>query len=408
MAEQIPPPAKGMSPQQYYSFLTTKGVPAWQAYDATTAAYGQPRDPNAPPLPPSQANQWGQVAGMVGGSMLGSEIVRGFPNVKDIFKGSGKAETASQVADLASSESPTLATPDLLGGADILPGAEGGTSMLSSAGSVALPAAAIIAGASETWEGGGKDIVRGRANKQDWANMGVNSILGVGPNLVSRWLGKPSIGRRLTSGKSDDQLLRDDFRGDLKASGIADDDYNVTLADGSKFNIGKDGKATLVNSDGTTERRYWNVDESNPLAQYAITKIDPIIRAKYTAEAEQAGYKPEQYTAMIVNAVTSNAKSQADVDANIKAIYGDSSAPDESKPQVGAQPQQPQIPTQPQQSGMQKLPAPMPSNITPDQLGGIVSNSPSFQSKQVSQQGLTPEQNQMVQDLIDRLRNQGR
>jgi len=52
---------------------------------------------------------------------------------------------------------------------------------------------------------------------------------------------------------------------------------------------------------------------------------------------------------------------------------------------------------------MQKLPGQMPSGITPDQLSGIVSNSPSFQ-----QQDFSPEQNQMVRDLISRLRNQGR
>jgi hypothetical protein len=248
-----------------------------------------------------------------------------------------------------------------------------------------------------------KDILRGRGTREDFINtglaLGTGGLAGI-PNLALRLMGKRSVGKMMTTGKSDAQLLRDDFRGELKASGIADEDYNVTLADGSKFDIGKDGKATLTNIDGKTERRYWNVDESNPLAKYAITKIDPIVRAKYNAEAEAAGYKPEQFTAMMVNAVTSNAKSQTDIDANIKAIYGDSSAPGDSKPQVSAQPQ---LPTQPQQSGMQRLPGSMPSGITPDQLGGIVSNSPSFQ-----QQDLSPEQNQMVQDLISRLRNQGR
>ena len=397
MAQQIPPPAPGMSPQEYYSFLNSKGIPSWQAYDATTAAYGQPRNPNEPPPPPSQANQWGQVAGMVGGSMLGSEVVRGFPNIKDIFS-SGAPEVQKQVGEEVGKEvARNVATDTAAQNAPIPPG----ESLTSSLGTYALPAAVAAWQLNNVWESGMKDIVRGKADKADWTNQAVNMNPYTAPiNMGLRLFGKRSVGEMMKTGKSDAQQLRDDFRGDLKASGIADQDYNVTLADGSKFDIGKDGKATLTNIDGKTERRYWNVDESNPLAQYAITKIDPIVRAKYNAEAEAAGYKPEQFTAMMVNAVSSNAKSQTDIDANIKAIYGDSSAPGDSKPQVSAQPQ---LPTQPQQSGMQRLPGSMPSGMTPDQLGGIVSSSPSFQ-----QQDLSPEQNQMVQDLISRLRNQGR
>jgi hypothetical protein len=330
--------------------------------------------------------------------MLGSEVVRGFPNIGGLFGGGSGAGAAKLTTDAS------IAAPKIIGakavGGTATSGATTGASTLGSVGSVALPVALAVGTASNAWETGMKDILRGRGNREDWANQGVNMATGFLPNMALRLMGKRSVGKMMTTGKSDAQLLRDDFRGDLKASGIADQDYNVTLADGSKFDIGKDGKATLTNIDGKTERRYWNVDESNPLAKYAITKIDPIVRAKYNAEAEAAGYKPEQFTAMMVNAVTSNAKSQTDIDANIKAIYGDSSAPGDSKPQVSAQPQ---LPTQPQQSGMQRLPGSMPSGMTPDQLGGIVSSSPSFQ-----QQDLSPEQNQMVQDLISRLRNQGR
>jgi hypothetical protein len=404
MAQQIPPPAPGMSPQEYYSFLNSKGIPSWQAYDATTAAYGQPRNPNEPPPPPSQANQWGQVAGTVGGAMIGSEIVGGFPTIGGLFK-SGGAEVAKEVGkevgtevgkEVATEVGKEVAT-DVATEAAATPAGEG---LASSLGTYALPAAIAAWQLNNVWEGGMKDIVRGKADKADWTNQAVNMNPYTAPiNMGLRLFGKRSVGEMMRTGKSDAQQLRDDFRGELKASGIADENYNVTLADGSKYNIGIDGKARLQNVgkniDGKETRQHWDVDFSNPLAKYATSKLDPIIRAKYGPEAEQAGYKPEQFTGMMVNAVTSNAKSEADVDANIRAIYGDSA--------VGGG-----APSAPQQAGMQKLPAPMPQGMTIDQMSGAIANAPSMQSTPPDRSGLSPEQNQMVEDLINRLRNQGR
>jgi hypothetical protein len=323
----IPPPAKGMSPQQYYSFLTQRGVPGWAAYDAVQANYGGQSNQNEEP---DQGYQYGQVAGLVGGSMLGQEIASGFPTVGGLFGGGSGAGAAKLTTD-ASIAAPKIIGAKAAGGA-ATGGATTGASTLGSIGSVALPAAAIVAALSETWEGGAKDILRGRGNKQDWANMGVNAATGVLPNLVLRWMGKPSIGRMITSGKSDAQLLRDDFRGSLKEAGIADEKYQVTLADGSKFDIGKDGKAKLANVDQETSRRYYEVDLNNPLATYAIPKIDAFVRGKYGPDAESAGYKPEQFTAMLVNAATSNAKTQAEVDANIAAILKQQQPEKQTKP----------------------------------------------------------------------------
>lgn len=381
----VPPPAKGMSPQQYYSFLTQQGVPGWAAYDAVQSSYGSGSQNTGN----QQANQWGQVAGLVGGSVIGSEIVGGFPTIGGLFSsggaatgagaGAGGAAGAGTAGGAAASGTAAGGTAAQTLGAS---GAAPGGSTLASIGSTALPAAAVIAALSEGWESGGKDILRGRGNKQDWANMGINTIFGAAPNLVSRWLGKPSIGRKLTSGKSDAQLLRDDFRGSLRQAGIADEDYNVTLADGSKFDIGKDGKAKLTNVDGQSTRRYYEVDEANPLAMYAITKIDPIIRAKYNQEAEAAGYRPEQFTAMMVNAVTSNATSQEDVDANIDRIFkaqGSTTPPEQQKP----------------------------ATYQPNQSMESVANA-TGQGLQSSTQPVDTSGWQFYQDLNSRLRNQGR
>lgn len=249
-----------------------------------------------------------QVGGL-GGSLGGMYIL-------------GKAMAPAAAAAPVTAGAPAVAAPNLIGAKLVSTAPAAQASTLSSLGSVALPAAAIIAGLSETWEGGAKDIFRGRGNRQDWTNMGVNAVTGVAPNLVLRWLGKPSIGRMMTSGKSDAQLMRDDFRGVLKEKGIVDNDYNVTLADGSKFNLGLDGKTKYSNADGKTTRNAWDVDLQDPLAQYAASKIDPYIRKMYGAGDPKKGMNPEQYTGMVVNAVTKGAKSKEEVDANINAVLG--------------------------------------------------------------------------------------
>jgi len=338
MPMQAPPPAKGMSPQDYYNTLTSQGMRPWEAYNAVQASFGPPKTPEQRAKEQASAEQnasLAQTGGTIGGLLIGQEAIRGFPNVAGLF-GSGAGATGTA----AGTTGTTVATPTLLGAKTTAPLATTAPgSTLSSVGSVGLPALAVIAGLSETWEGGMKDIIRGRGNRQDWTNMGVNAITGVGPNLALRWMGKRSIGKMMTTGKSDAQLQRDDFRGLLKQTGVADDNYNVTLADGSQFNIGLDGKTKYQNVgeniDGKKTRNAWDVDFSNPLAKFAVDKIDPMIRSIY----KDAGgaVKPEQYTGMFVNAVTSNAKNEDEVMANINAMLSKSTFAQKA----GAQPPPP-------------------------------------------------------------------
>jgi hypothetical protein len=186
-----------------------------------------------------------------------------------------------------------------------------------------LVPAAIVAGAailaSKAWETGMKDIVRGRGTREDYINQVANQFTGL--NLGLRLLGKRSIGQMMTSGKSQQQQIRDSFRTNLKDSGVADDKYQVTLADGSKFDIGLDGKHKFKNMDGT-ERHPYDGDASNPLSNYATGKLDPMIKRIYEGAPEN--YHTEQFTGMLVNAAISNAKSEKDVDANIAAMLGNS------------------------------------------------------------------------------------
>lgn len=315
-----PPPAKGMTPQQYYLTLQQQGLSPYQAYTAVQANYGNPQDyVNKQNAKQEQSSAIGQTLGSVGGLLVGQEAIRGFPNVAGLFK------TAPTVAPVATETvAPSVATPEIIGATKI-----GGETAASSIGSIALPAAAVGITLNNAWESGMKDILRGRGTREDYINQAANvSPVGRVANIGLRLLGKRSVGQMMTTGKSDAQLQRDDFRGLLKETGVADKSYHVTLADGSKFNIGLDGKTRYKNVgeniDGKKERQAWDVDFSNPLAKYATDQIDPMIRNIYGPDAEKAGVKPEQYTGMFVNAVTSNAKSEQDVKNNIQAMLGKS------------------------------------------------------------------------------------
>jgi hypothetical protein len=325
-----------MSALDYYNTLTSQGLRPYEAYNAVQASFGPPKTPRQQAEDAASAEQnaaLAQTGGTIGGLLIGQEAMRGFPNIAGLFKsGVGSGVTEMPVA---------------LGGETAL--AEGST--LSSIGSVALPVAVGAAALSTAWETGMKDILRGRGTREDYINQGVNMATGFAPNLALKLMGKRSIGKMMTTGKSDSQLLRDDFRGLLKQTGVADDKYNVTLADGSTFNIGLDGKTKYENVgkniDGKTTRNAWDVDFSNPLAKFATDQLDPKVRSIY--QDVDGKVKPEQYTGMLVNAVTSNAKSEKDVLANINAMLGKSTFAQQQKP---ATPAAPTVSTRP--------PAPLP------------------------------------------------
>jgi len=308
----------------YFAFLRSQGYPVQVAADMTDQKFGNIKLPGDESKQ-QQQNQFAQVGGQLAGSVGGALI------------GQGIGSLFTPAAPTAALKTPTLLAVKSLGAGTgaTTGGATAGTagtatagSTLGSIGSVALPVAATAAVINNAWETGMKDIVRGRGDRADWINQGANMAFGAAPNIALRLLGKRSIGAMATSGKSDAQRIRDDFRGDLKEANVADKDYNVTLADGSKFNIGLDGKTKYKNVgenvDGKTTRNAWDVDFSNPLAKFAVDKIDPAIRNIYGPDDEKKKFLPSQYTGMLVNAATSNAKTEADVLANIETMLGQS------------------------------------------------------------------------------------
>ena len=345
--QQQDPQITYQDPRAYIAWLRTRGLNPIQIQEAVYSRFGPGKTPEqrAKEAEQQQSNaQLAQTGGAIGGVVLGQEALQGFPNVASLFSTAPAATTAT-TATTAGTTGATVATPQLVG-ANVVGGQTAGASTLGSVGSVAWPVALAAATLSNAWETGMKDILRGRGTREDYTNQAVNMATGFAPNTALRLLGKRSIGKMMTTGKSDAQLQRDDFRGLLKETGVADKNYHVTLADGSKFNIGLDGKTRYKNVgeniDGKTSRQAWDVDFSNPLAKYATNQIDPMIRNIYGPDAEKAGIKPEQYTGMFVNAVTSNAKSEQDVKNNIQAMLGKSTF----AKQAGAQVPTPTAPVQ--------------------------------------------------------------
>lgn len=335
-------------PRAYYLYLLSQRMPAMQAVQLVEQRFGPPKTPEQrarEQAGQAQSNALAQTAGTIGGLVVTQEALRGFPNLAGLFSsGAGTGTVGATTAGATGTAGTTVATPTLIGAqttAPLAPTATGST--LGSVGTVALPAAAVAITLNNAWETGMKDIVRGRGTREDYLNQ-VANITPVGriANIGLRLAGKRSIGKMATTGKSDAQLLRDDFRGLLKQTGVADDSYNVTLADGSQYNVGLDGKTKLQNVgeniDKKKTRNAWDVDFSNPLAQFAVQQIDPMIRNIY--KGQDGKVKPEQYTGMLVNAATSNAKTQEEVSANINAMLSRS----EFAKQAGVTPP-PAVPT---------------------------------------------------------------
>lgn len=331
-------------PLAYIAYLRTKRLNPMQIDELMRQRFGPGTTPEERAKQEASAQQKGalaQTGGAIGGLLLGREALGGFQNIGGLFGGgttgatTGAGTAGAGVTGAGVAGTGAVAQPTLLGGANALGGGTAATtgtgSTLGSIGSVALPVAAAVAAISNAWETGMKDILRGRGTRADYANQAVNMLTGGLPNIALRLLGKRSIGAMMVSGKSLPQSLRDDFRKDLRQAGVAtklDGSDHVTLADGSKFNIGLDGKTKYKNVgeniDKKTSRNAWDVDFSNPLAKYATDQIDPMIRNIYGADDPKKKFFPGQYTGMLVNAVTSNAKNEKDVLANIQAVLGKS------------------------------------------------------------------------------------
>lgn len=159
-----------------------------------------------------------------------------------------------------------------------------------------LPTAGVIAGTALAAKGL-NDLRKGRT---DNSNLGKASRA----QTALSTFGFSELARPFLGGKGKDQLARDAVRKNLLKSGFVDDKYNVTLPDGSTYNIGVDGSKFGKASD---------VDFSKEGIGDVVGAINPLVEiitgGNDKLRSDFAGY------------LTNAAISSGDANTNVKALY---------------------------------------------------------------------------------------
>lgn len=205
-----------------------------------------------------------------GGALLAAYLASQYGGESAAAAAPAAAEVASAAAPVAASAAPAAATaapamPTLVGGlppaagAPAMPSMVSGTTaattpgmlspgVMSVAGPLALAAIAGYTG-KESYDafknGEGRGAMGGfRQGIKDAGWLNAIPLLGQAPAFAG------AIGGAFGSGKDRAQMNRDKFgRRAGQASGNVDNDYNVTLSDGQKVNIGGDGSIKSYNID---------------------------------------------------------------------------------------------------------------------------------------------------------------
>ncbi|MEY4668133.1 MAG: hypothetical protein RL518_832 [Pseudomonadota bacterium] len=203
-----------------------------------------------------------------------------------------------------------------------------GVRTAASAAAPALPAAAATLGSAANITGGilgALDLAMnwGRSNPTAAATSGmalgasIGTIICPGPGTaIGVGLGALFGGLLgcITTGKHKDQQVRDSVRDLLVQGGILNEQYQLQLPDGSLYDMGKDG--------GPREefggRRPYEIDLSNPLAQYAIGWMDPIIALLAPGNSKIR----TDFVGYFTNAILTNAKDLNDVRRNVDFFLG--------------------------------------------------------------------------------------
>lgn len=323
-----PPVAETAAQNTAYNAAATQasqqaGLAAQASWNAGATAYGT-------------AQTGGYLAGTAAGSYLAGTGVASLANGMGVVA-AGQAVPAGWVAVGTAAQGGTLVAPQAaVMGSQAL--ASGGTAAGASSGSSAASAASSSYAA---YAGIAAAVIaaylayrdRSKVQKQQGGgSLTDDEIRMTMPG--GAWLTQPSILRtkwnydpaRLIdkqlwgSTKSDGQIYRDRVRKSMKGYGLLDDKYNLTLADGTKFDFGLDGGARLTNAKGE-KRRYQDVDFSDKLAADSVWKTNPL-GYLFTAGRGTKDMRTEtDIVGALTNAVTQNSKTSEDVDKKIRDLY---------------------------------------------------------------------------------------
>lgn len=336
----------GMSPKPYYWDQLTPEQKAWLEQQQMEAALSEQSAPQtgADPSGQSSMNQVGYAAGNIGGQLGTSYAVNslmGGGGSAAVGAGAGSAAGtgagmgfgAGAGATTGAVGSSTVGAGAGLGagsasGAGAGLGATGGASATGAAstgstlgtmGSYAAtyaPWLAAIYGAYRVY-----DKMKNKLNKSDGGPLTDSEIrMATNPRGIQTLLDKvPGHKQRKTldpvfqvakgiwgSSKNADQVLRDRYRKAMKKGGMLDNDYSLTLADGSKFDLGKDGSI-----------KNYNVDFNQEGVDQVVGALDPV--AEIIARGSNLSDKQRSDLAgQLTNAAMSGG---GDRGANIRGIY---------------------------------------------------------------------------------------
>lgn len=145
----------------------------------------------------------------------------------------------------------------------------------------------------------------------------IGTLVGAGLGAAAGYLAG-SFG----SGKSADQMMRDQWRSLLEKGGFAqkiNGAHHVLLSDGTSYNIGYDGNHKLQNINGTM-RHTFDVDWGNELAVESIPEAHIFALATGLDPSLEKGALWHRAVAQSLNAATSNAKTQDEVRDNFRVM----------------------------------------------------------------------------------------
>jgi len=125
-----------------------------------------------------------------------------------------------------------------------------------------------------------------------------------------------AIGGLVKKGKHPDQKMRDQVRHAMQDKGMLDKDWNLTLANGAKFDIGRDGRNKIDSVDGS-QRAVYQLDFNHPLAGETIGMANPLAKLLTGGDEKLSA----DFVGYFVNAALSNAETLEDARANMAAIF---------------------------------------------------------------------------------------
>jgi hypothetical protein len=224
------------------------------------------------------------------------------------------AEQLGIPTNLFSGETATSLADDVAG----LFGKETSQELSASAGKWLGAAGAAYAGYSLITGWGNGQPVQGTINgATTGAYIGTHILPGLG-TVVGGAIGGlvGFVGGIVKVGKHPDQKARDGIRALMKENGIVDNKWQLTLADGSKFDIGRDGGAKLTNVDGS-QRPMYNTDASNPLTPQVIGLANPLAMLLTGGDPKLSS----DFAGYLTNAALSNTNSLDGARQNMLAIF---------------------------------------------------------------------------------------